>query len=99
MAADENPVKHCTVDAPLDLQASLADLGVDHLSIDAGRTIVIYQSAILLLVATEGEIDAARGFDVELWEPPIESRDRRPEELLSTFLERLDATKRSRQTG
>jgi len=53
---------------------------------------VIYQSAILMVTATEGQASAARAFDVTLWEPPAEDVDRDPVDLLMAFIDELVAT-------
>jgi hypothetical protein len=53
---------------------------------------VIYQQAILMVIATEGKASAARSFDVEQWEEPAHNPDRDPEDLLAAFLDDLLAT-------
>lgn len=95
---DADPTVHCTLTSAVDLLAGLESAHIEHLDVDAERVIVIYQSAILMVVATEGDATAARAFDVELWEPPIYGHDRDAEDILQTFIEEftsiLPATRR-----
>lgn len=85
--ADDDPVVHCELADSVDLRAGLEAAYIEHLEVDADRTIVIYQSAILMVVATDGDATAAHAFDVELWEPPIHTHDLGPDEVLAEFVE------------
>lgn len=89
---DDAPVQHCTVDARVDLERALAAAGIEYLDVDEHRTIVIYQRAILIVIATEGQTTTARAFDVELWEPPADEATRNPDDLLTAFIDELLAT-------
>ncbi|MFC7157765.1 hypothetical protein ACFQPA_20280 [Halomarina halobia] len=88
MTGDE-PVQHCEVATPIDLEGALSRAGIEHLEVDEQRTVVIYQTAILMLIVTEGEPTATQRFDVELWKEPADAPDHDPEDLLSTFLDEL----------
>jgi len=77
------------VDGPIDLRAALDAAAIEYLGVDDHRTIVIYQSAILMVIATEGESTAARSFDVEFWKAPSNSPDDDPNALFTTFIEEL----------
>jgi hypothetical protein len=59
---------------------------------------MIYQDAILMVTSTEGPATAAQASDVTLWEPPVASVDRGPDELLDACIEgvltRTDASRR-----
>lgn len=52
---------------------------------------MIYRSAILTLTVTDGQLRTARGFDVELWDPPTHEPDRDPDDLLTAFLDEVVA--------
>ena len=92
MTGEDEPVKHCTLSDPVDLCAALDAAAIEYLDVDEHRTVVIYQQAILMVIATEGKASAARSFDVELWEEPAHDPDRDPEALLTAFLDDLVAT-------
>ena len=59
--------------------------------VDDTRTIVIYQSAVLMVTATDGQASAARAFDVALWEPPVDYSDRNSVDLLTAFIDEVVA--------
>jgi len=92
MTDKEEPVQHCTLDTAVDIPKALEAAVIEYLDIDDNRTIVIYQSAILMVTATEGQASAARAFDVTLWEPPAEDVGRDPVDLLIAFIDELVAT-------
>jgi hypothetical protein len=92
MADDDEPAQHCTLDTAVDLPNTLEETGIEYLDVDDHRTIVIYQSAILMVTATEGQASAARAFDVTLWEPPAGNVDRDPVDLLMAFIDEVVAT-------
>lgn len=92
MGDDEEPVQHCRLDTAVDIPTTLETAGIEYLDVDDTRTIVIYQSAILMIVATEGQASATQAFDVELWEPPVEGADRDPVDFLTTFIDDVLAT-------
>jgi hypothetical protein len=92
MTDDDEPVQHCRLDTGVDIPNALEAAGIEHLDVDVTRTIVIYQSAILMITATEGQATAARAFDVALWEPPVDDFDRDPVALLTAFIDELVAT-------
>jgi hypothetical protein len=92
MTDDEEPVQQCTLDTAVDIPKALEAAAIEYLDVDEHRTIVIYQSAILMITATEGQATAARAFDVALWEPPVEDFDRDPVDLLTAFIDELVAT-------
>ncbi|MFC7157635.1 hypothetical protein ACFQPA_19595 [Halomarina halobia] len=89
MTGDEEPTQHCDVSAPIDLEGVLSRAGIEHLEVDEQRTVVIYQTAILMLIVIEGEATATQRFDVELWKEPADVPDRDPADLFSTFLDDL----------
>ncbi|SEH66602.1 hypothetical protein SAMN05192561_12511 [Halopenitus malekzadehii] len=90
---DENePVQHCTVDEPVNLPTALEAAAIEYLDVDDQRTIVIYQHAILMVIASEGQATAAREFTVELWEEPPDGLPRDPDDLITAFLDELLAT-------
>jgi hypothetical protein len=92
MTGDDEPMQHCTLDEPADLPAALEAAAIEYLDVDNHRTIVIYQSAIFMVTATEGQATTAQAFDVELWEPPANEFDRDPEDLLTAFIDELVAS-------
>ena len=92
MADDDEPVQHCRLDTGVDIPNALEAAGIEYLDVDDTRTIVIYQSAILMITSTEGDASAAQAFDVALWEPPVEDADRDPVDLLTTFIDDIVAT-------
>lgn len=89
---EEEPAQHCTLDTAVDIPNALAAAAIEYLDVDEHRTIVIYQSAILMVTATDGQASAARAFDVALWEPPAEDVDRDPIDLLTAFIDEVVAT-------
>ncbi|MBP1955643.1 hypothetical protein J2752_002572 [Halarchaeum rubridurum] len=80
-------VVHCELADSVDLRAGLEAAYIEHFEVDADRTLVISQSAILMVVATDGDATAAHAFDVELWEPPIHNHDLNPTEILTDLTE------------
>jgi hypothetical protein len=92
MGDKEEPVQHCLLDVPVDILNALEAAAIEYLDVDDQRTIVIYQSAILMVTATDGHASAAQAFDVALWEPPVGDFDRDPADLLTAFLDELLAT-------
>jgi len=71
------------------LQTGLFQVLVD---VDDQRTIVIYQHAILMVIASEGQTTETREFTVELWEGPPDSLPHDPDDLVTAFLNELLAT-------
>jgi hypothetical protein len=92
MADKAEPVQHCRLDAAVDILNALETVAIEYLDVDEQRTIVIYQSAILMVTATDGQASAAQVFDVALWEPPVAESHRDPTDLLTAFLDELLAT-------
>lgn len=88
MTGEDEPAEHCEVDVPVDLRAALEAAAIEYLDVDDQRTIAIYQDAILMVTATEGDATAAQAFDVTLWEPPTGGA-REPADLLASFIEAL----------
>lgn len=89
MTADDEPVQHCQLAAEADLLAALDATAIEHLEVDESRTGIIYQSAILTLTVTDGQMSEAREFDVELLDPPVREPDRDLDDLLTAFLDEL----------
>jgi hypothetical protein len=92
MTDEEEPLQHCTLDTAVDLPNALEAAAIEYLDVDDHRTIVIYQSAILMVTATDGQATAARAFDVALWEPPAVDSARGTVDLLTAFIDELVAT-------
>jgi len=92
MADEEEPVQHCTLNTAVDIPKALEATVIEYLDVDDHRTIVIYQSAILMVTATEGHATAAQAVDVALWEPPADGVDRDLVDLLTAFIDELVAT-------
>ncbi|MXR43176.1 hypothetical protein GRX01_17755 [Halobaculum sp. WSA2] len=91
MADDGEPVQSCRLDTEVDIPNTLGAAGIEYLDVDDTRTIVIYQSAVLMVTATDGQASTARAFDVALWEPPVEDSDRNPVDLLTAFIDEVVA--------
>ena len=89
MTDEDEPVHHCTLEEPLDIPAALETAVVEYLDVDDQRTIVIYQHAILMVIASEGQATAAREFTVEFWEEPPDGLPRDPDDLVTAFLDEL----------
>lgn len=89
MTGEDEPTQHCQLTKQVDLITALDAAAIEHLDIDEHRTVVIYQSAILMLIVTEGQATAAREFDVELWKSPVHDPDRDPDDLLTAFIDEL----------
>ncbi|WP_066419090.1 hypothetical protein [Halorubrum aethiopicum] len=97
---DENePVQHYTVDEPVNLPAALEAAAIEYLDVDDQRTIVIYQQAILMVIASKGQATEAWEFTVELWEEPPDGLPRDPDDLITAFLDELLATTDAVRTG
>lgn len=94
MVGEDEPEKHCTVVEPANLRTALEAAAIEYLDVDKHRTIVIYQQAILMGIATEGKATAARAFDVECWNESPNDPDRNPDSFLATFIDELVATMR-----
>ena len=77
------------MDGPIDLRAALDAAAIEYLDVDDHRTIIIYQSAILMVIVTEGEATAAQSFDIEFWKAPPNSPDHDPDVLFAAFIEEL----------
>jgi len=86
---EDDVVRQYELASVIDLREALAAAAIDFLDVDNERTIVIYQSAIIMLTATDGTATATRAFDVELWEPPAEKVGHEPTELLTALVEEL----------
>ena len=71
----------------VDLPATLENASIEHLGVDSQRTVVIYQRAIFIVVARQGELTAAEAVDIELWEPPADRTDHEPAELINTLVD------------
>ncbi|WP_049985488.1 MULTISPECIES: hypothetical protein [Haloferacaceae] len=89
MTGDDTPVEHYRLADPADLRTALATAGIEYLDVDEQRTIVIYQQAILMVIATEGSATTAHAFDVEFWKEPPTGPDREPDSLFATFIDEL----------
>ncbi|WP_254547262.1 hypothetical protein [Halomarina pelagica] len=89
MTAQDDPVQHCTLPESTDLHIALAATGIEHLEVDKHRIVVIYQQAILMIIATEGQIPTAREINVELWKEPPNSPTCDPNSLLAAFVDEL----------
>ena len=83
---ESDPAVHCRFKDAVDLPAGLEAAHMEYLDVDAERAIVIYQSAILMVTASGGDVSAASAFDVELWEPPLHGQDRGANEMLNEFV-------------
>jgi hypothetical protein len=92
MVSKSNPVHRRQVSDAVDLVSALDTAAIEHLRVNDRRTVVIYQDAILILVATEGRTTAARTFTVELWDLPAHSSNSDPNRLLTSFLDDVLAT-------
>jgi len=92
MTDEDELVHHCTVDEPVDIPAALEAAAIEYLDVDDQRTIVIYQHAILIVIASEGQATETREFTVELWEEPPDGLPRDPDDLVTAFLDELLAT-------
>ncbi|WP_435197668.1 hypothetical protein [Natronomonas sp. EA1] len=92
MTGDNEVAQHCTLAEQADLLTALDAAAIEHLEVDEHRTIVIYQSAIIMVIVTEGRATVARAFDVELWKEPVNNPDRDLDDLLTAFLDELLAT-------
>lgn len=91
-------MQHCTLAEPADLRTALKMTAIESLDVDDHRTVVIYQQAILMIVATEGEATATRAFDVEFWKEPPGAPTNDPAEFLMAFIDELvAATETSRR--
>ena len=86
---EDDVVRQYELASVIDLREVLTAAAIDFLDVDNERTIVIYQSAIIMLTATDGTATAARAFDAELWEPPAEEVGHEPAELLTILVEEL----------
>lgn len=89
MTDEAEPTHHCRVVEPVDLFTALDAAGIEHLEIDDQRMVMIYRSAILMLIVTEGRATAACAFNVELWKPPLDDFNRDPNDLLTVFIDEL----------
>ncbi|TKR25143.1 hypothetical protein [Natronomonas salsuginis] len=92
MTDEDEPVQDCTLDEPVDIPAALEAAAVEYLDVDDQRTIVIYQHAILMVIASTGRVTETREFTVELWEEPPDGLPRDPNDLVTAFLDELLAT-------
>lgn len=84
-------MQHCELAEQVNLLAAFKSAAIEHLDVDAYRVIAIYQSAVLMTIATEGQITSATAIDVELWNPPPRNPDHDDCEILSMFIGRLRA--------
>ena len=91
MTGDDTPVKHYRLAEPMDLRTALAAAGIEYLDVDEQRTIVIYQQAVLMVIAIEGSATTAQAFDVEFWKEPPTDPDRKPDSVFATFIDELVA--------
>ena len=89
MTDEDAPVQHCTVNEPVNLPTALKSAAIEYLDVDDQRTIVIYQHAILMVIAKEGRATTAREFAVELWEEPPDDLPHGLDDLVTAFLDEL----------
>jgi len=89
MTSEDEPVQRYTVNEPADLRAALDNTAIEYLDVDDKKTIVIYRSAVLVLTATDGHATNATAFTVELWEPPADNFEYEPDDLLTSFFDKL----------
>ncbi|MBX0297650.1 hypothetical protein [Haloarcula nitratireducens] len=91
MTADEAPVHHGTLPEPTNLRDTLERAGIEHLDVDEERIVVIYQQAILMVTATDGQITATQELDIELWEAAPRSTAPDSDAVLTSFTDELAA--------
>ncbi|MBX0298245.1 hypothetical protein [Haloarcula nitratireducens] len=91
MTADETTVHHGTLPKPTNLRDTLERAGIEYLDVDEERIVVIYQQAILMVTATDGQVTATQELDVELWEAAPGTVEQEPETLLTAFCDELVA--------
>jgi aminoglycoside N3'-acetyltransferase len=72
-----------------DLMSALRSTAIEHLEVNESRVIVIYRSAVLILITTEGHTTVARAFDVELCKQPVRDTDYTPAGLVDAFVDEL----------
>lgn len=89
------PEKRCTLPRETDLHAVLDETAIENLDVDEHRTVVIYQSAILILEVVDGQSTEVETFDVEFWKEPPDENARTPEEYLTSFIEEIGANVQS----
>lgn len=92
MPSDDESVQRCTLAEAANLRTALEAAAIEYLDVDAYRTIVIYQQAILMVIATEGQAMAAREFDVEFWKESPDGTARDPDDFLTGFIDELVTT-------
>ncbi|MDL0129916.1 hypothetical protein PNP59_03055 [Halobacterium salinarum] len=92
MMGEDEPVQSCKLSESANLRTALEAAAIEFLDVDEHRTIVIYQQAILMVIATEGKATTAQEFDVELWKEPPNDPDRDPESLFAAFIDELVTT-------
>lgn len=97
MTDDGEPVQQCTLNTAVDIPNALEAAAIEYLDVDEYRTIVIYQSAILMVTATEGQATAAEAFDVEFWKEPPDDPSPDPEALVTAFIDELLAATDTRR--
>ncbi|MBX0297781.1 hypothetical protein [Haloarcula nitratireducens] len=91
MTTDETPVHHGTLPEPTNLRDTLERAGIEHLDVDEERIVVIYQQAILMVTATDGQVTATQELEIELWEAAPHSTASDPESVLTSFTDELAA--------
>ncbi|MFC6616085.1 hypothetical protein ACFQAS_14300 [Halopenitus salinus] len=64
---------------------------IEYLDVDNHRTVVIYQSSILVIENVNEDSGQVEGFDVEFWKEPPDDHARTPEEFLTSFIEAIGA--------
>lgn len=89
--SEDEPAQHCELAEQVNLLAALKSAAIEHLDVDTHRVIAIYQSAVLMIIVTEGQITSATAINVELWSLPPYDPDYEPSEILSMFIDRLPA--------
>ena len=99
MTDEDESVQHCTLDEPVDIPAALEVAAIEFLDVDDQRTIVIYQQAILMVIASKGQATEAWEFTVELWEEPPDGLPRDPDDFVTAFLDELLAPTDAVRTG
>lgn len=98
MADSDDPTQRCRLSEPVDVRAALNAVEIEHLEVDADRTVVIFQNAVLMLYVIDGRVTETHAFEIELWNPPARESDRDPQEVLTAFIDALvratDTTRR-----
>ncbi|SNR71570.1 hypothetical protein [Halorubrum vacuolatum] len=87
--SDRGATRAYNCDSTIDFPTALEAGSIEHLGVDSRQMVIIYQRAIFILTATEGDLDTAEAIEIELWEPPLDRSEYEPAAVIESLVDKL----------